>query len=542
MWNTIRYLKPVQVYGRIWFKLITPRADLRAAPPERRLSNTWIPGARRAPSLLGATRFRLLNETRDLSVHGWDDPSLDRLWRYNLHYFDDLNAAGAADREAWHRALLERWVRENPPGRGTGWEPYPASLRIVNWIKWAWRGNTLPQSCLNSLAVQARWLSRRLEVHLLGNHLLANAKALVFAGMFFEGAEASAWLERGLRILAAQVPEQILPDGGQFERSPMYHALALEDLLDLSNAVTSHAQAIGQQWHDEIVAWRTTIGPMRTWLAAMCHPDDEIGFFNDAATQIAPSPAELDRYARQLGFPALDRNRAPLTHLRESGYVRLERGHAVALLDVAPVSPDHVTAHAHADTLSFELSLFGQRILVNSGTSHYHLDAERLRQRGTTAHNTVILDGADSSEVWSGFRLGRRARALDLEIVQGDEVVVRCAHDGYGRLNGRPRHTREWSLGSNVLRVRDTISGVVRHGEALFHVHPAVAVVPEASDRVRLQPADGPGIAFSIKGGRLHQRPATWHPEFGASVPTVCLVAELTGPELQTTLTWGPSS
>ena len=140
--------------------------------------------ARRPISLVDHERFHFLNEIHDLSEHDWDGDTLEKLWRYNLHYFDDLNAQDAATRKDWHRALLVRWVRENPPATGTGWEPYPTALRIVNWIKWSLAGNELPDECLESLAVQTRWLAKRLEIHLLGNHLFANAKALVFAGLF----------------------------------------------------------------------------------------------------------------------------------------------------------------------------------------------------------------------------------------------------------------------------------------------------------------------------------------------------------------------
>src|SRR5690606_6973721 len=150
----------------------------------------------------------------------------------------DLCAEGGDRRSAWHLDLLRDWVAANPPGHGDGWEPYPTSLRIVNWIKWALAGNTLPPACVHSLAVQVRWLRRCLEIHLLGNHLFANAKALVFAGLYFSGPEAHRWLATGLRILEREIAEQILPDGGQFERSTMYHALAYEDMLDLVNATT----------------------------------------------------------------------------------------------------------------------------------------------------------------------------------------------------------------------------------------------------------------------------------------------------------------
>ena len=145
----------------------------------------------------------------------------------------------------------------------------------------------------------------------------------------------------------------------------------------------------------------------------------------------------------------------PCGWLRDSGYVRLAAGPAVALLDVAPLGPDYLPGHAHADTLSFELSLFGQRVIVNGGTSRYGSGPERLAERGTAAHSTVQIDGADSSEVWGGFRVARRARPRDVRVHPGLDPLppvlspaaagacagvleVSAAHDGYCRLPGRP--------------------------------------------------------------------------------------------------------
>ena len=56
-----------------------------------------------------------------------------------------------------------------------------------------------------------------------------------FGGACFNGSEANGWLHKGLDILAEQLAEQILSDGGHFERSPMYHAIILEDMLDVLN-------------------------------------------------------------------------------------------------------------------------------------------------------------------------------------------------------------------------------------------------------------------------------------------------------------------
>lgn len=119
-WETLRHLRPVQIYGRAWSRATRPRPDLHPAPLQRALQGSWVAPARRRRSQTGPEEFCFLNEAHSLSHHGWDDPGLSRLWRYNLHYFDDLNAEGAARRGAWHKALIARWIAENPPGAGSG--------------------------------------------------------------------------------------------------------------------------------------------------------------------------------------------------------------------------------------------------------------------------------------------------------------------------------------------------------------------------------------------------------------------------------------
>jgi len=387
--------------------------------------------------------LRFLNEEHDLDSIGWDDSSISKLWRYNLHYFDDLNGSGAAERAGIHAALVDRWIAENPPVGGTAWEPYPTSLRIVNWIKWSLSGKGLQARWLHSLAIQTRWLRRNVETHLLGNHLIANAKAMVFAGLFFRGPEAEEWLDRGVQILGQELGEQILPDGGHFERSPMYHALVMEDLLDLVNAFTAY----GSQAHGGAGALtdqlRSRTAAMRAWLQAMRHPDESLGLFNDTAEDIAPAAAELDRYAAEVGIEPPVACAAGIVHLPASGYVRVARGDAVALLDTAPIGPDYLPGHGHADTLSFELSVKGRRLIVNGGTSEYGTGPGRQRERSTAAHSTVEIAGENSSEVWAGFRVGRRARPIG-PVIEATERSwrVQCAHDGSRHLPGKPTHRR----------------------------------------------------------------------------------------------------
>jgi uncharacterized heparinase superfamily protein len=543
-WHTVRYLKPIQLYGRLWFKIYRSKPDLRQAPELRDHSGAFLSSAGRKQSLQEKGLFTFLGESASLDDVGWDNPSIEKLWRYNQHYFDDLNAAGAESRKVWHHDLFIRWIKENPPGGGTGWEPYPTSLRIVNWIKWSLAGNTLPSECLYSLAVQIRWLRRHLEFHLLGNHLFANAKALVFAGMFFHGSEADTWLEKGLEILNREIPEQILTDGGQFERSTMYHALALEDMLDLYNVVYLFKEIIPGRWTDFVASWPEIIGQMRHWLRVMCHPDREISFFNDAAIGISPSPSQLEDYAERLGFQVLPDTSDEVTHLAETGYIRIQKGQLVAILDVAPVGPDYLPGHAHADTLSFELSLFEQRVFVNSGTSCYGISAERHRQRGTALHNTVVIDDQNSSEVWGGFRVARRARPFDLKIFQANgSVNVECAHDGYQRLFGNPCHKRRWKFGDKHLLIEDTISGRYGSAEARFYLHPSVIMEETCNDdnegsSVTMVLPHGQTVCISFENCVVRTESSFWYPEFGANKLSMCLVAECKDSLLRSRITW----
>ena len=544
-WQTLRYLKPEQIAGRLRFRLGRPRIERRPAPPCRPPPSRWQAPACRGPSLAGPGAFVFLNQPGHLDTILWDGPERDPLWRYNQHYFDDLNAQAADARTDWHRALLNDWVVRVPAGEGTGWEPYPTSLRIVNWIKWAWRGHTLTPACLDSLAIQARWLRRRLEWHLLGNHLFANAKALIFAGFFFQGPEADRWRACGLRILGRQVPEQILLDGGQFELSPMYHALALEDMLDLANLALSYPAALSDEEQALMTAWAARLPDMVAWLQAMCHPDGDIAFFNDAAFGIAPAPAALKGYADRLGVISPAAETGPIHWLAESGYARLCQGEAVLLCDLARIGPDYLPGHAHADTLSFEVSLYGQRLLVNSGTSVYGTGAERQRQRGTAAHNTVVVANADSSEVWSGFRVARRARPYAVQVGRdGHHLRAEGAHDGYHRLPGRPAHHRQWRLSPGALDVDDWLTGAMPAedtpaAEARFHLHPGIAIRLDGPDCGTCHLAAGQVAHWRAGGGPVRLDTTSWHPAFGVSRANRCLVVPLHRGRASFQLRWG---
>lgn len=534
LFHTVRYLKPVQIYGRLWFKLYRPRFISQSILPIRPRQKEWVVPCEKHSSSLGSNTFRFLNKTRYCEFpRDWNNPGWDKLWLYNLHYFDGLKAEGVEDRREQHVGLIEAWILDNPPGFGNGWEPYPTSLRIVNWIKWSLAGITLSSGMMRSLATQTRYLRQRLEFHLLGNHLFANAKAMVFAGMFFYGEEADKWLEKGLKILAKEIPEQVLSDGGHFERSPMYHAIILEDLLDMSNMMRAYGYPIPEGWLEKS-------DKMLSWLSGMSHPDGEIALFNDSAFGIAPKPADLQTYVERLGMVESASQSIQLKHFEDTGYVRFEKGSAVAFLDVAPVGPDYLPGHAHADTLSFELSLFEQRFIVDTGTSCYGDGSERHRQRGTGAHNTVKINGKNSSEVWGGFRVARRAKPLDLIIENTvGETRVTCSHTGYQRLPGQPVHRRRWTLTNASLQVKDEIHGQYNEAIGRYYFHPNVKIVKsQAPDSLYLMFDDGRRVEFRVDGAECRVLGSTWQPEFGSSCSNQLLEVIFKQSQVITTFWW----
>ncbi len=528
LWHTLRPLRPVQVTNRVWRRVKRTQPHVFAAPPLPERPAPWVKIPAKATSQLHGGDFRFLNDTQNLDQLGWDAPQISKLWRYNLHYFDALLQPVPLS----PNALIARWIAENPAGTGSGWEPYPTSLRLVNWVKFWLQGGALDDTVRASLAQQTDWLLQKLEWHLLGNHLFANGKALLFAALLLEGRLRGRALSQAIRILNREMPEQFLADGGQFERSPMYHALGLEDLLDLHNLLQACPFPGTEQLAQTVKA---AIPAALHWMGVMTHPDGQIGLFNDAAFDIAPAPQALSDYGRRLGFaPAPPPDEGP-TSLTPSGYLRLQAGPATAMLDCAPLGPAYLPGHAHADTLSFELSLEAQRVIVNGGTSVYGTGPERAAQRATRAHATVEVNGRNSSDVWAGFRVGRQAKPGPVQITAPSSVT--CSHDGY-----RPcRHHRTWQLENTQLTLHDRLEGPFSSAQAIFPLHPDWVLIAQTSDTVHLRCQKGavPDLWIQITGAaQITLDPSQWHPRFGAPEDNFTLKIQLQGPQLQTTLSW----
>jgi uncharacterized heparinase superfamily protein len=490
--RTAVHLQPGQVAHRA--RLRAQRTALRRWPragrrllagPSPAAAQGWpadfVPIDARAllpwPGLAGlrSGRIELLGMTRQLDEPAdWQQADAPQLWRFHLHYWDwGWGLAADPDRvraRAVFARLWRSWHAAAELGRGDAWLPYPAALRA-----WSWcglhadlvTGSDLEPAFARELAVHAGFLRRHLESDVGGNHLIKDLKALAGLAVFFADSQL---LRQALRRLVRQLTVQVLPDGGHYERAPAYHCQVLADLIDVAELVRATGAAPSAEITDTI--WR-----MRRWLGAVLSPAGAVPLLNDGY----PVPAGLLNALAPEAPPTV-----PLLTLPDTGLVRAAVGGWHLLSDVGAACPDQLPAHAHADTFGCELHADGMALLVDTGTSTYALGPVRGYERSTAAHNTVEVDGADSTEVWSAFRAGRRARVLDFTASGGADVVTfEAVHDGFRRLHGRPAHRRRWSLKPAGLQVDDLVTGSGRHAVTVWwHLAPGSVIRLEAGGAV----------------------------------------------------------
>jgi uncharacterized heparinase superfamily protein len=490
-----------------------------------------------------ASRFTFLNHALELKSVDWNRRYVGHLWNYQLHYFNCAVPCARAfvergDTRVMRRCqgLIESWTRSARVGRSDGWDAYPVSLRVVNWVY----AYALLADVYDDRDFLARWrasiyqqldfLSRHLEHHLLANHLLKNAKALVVGGLLFAGDPRGArWLREGERLLWRELREQVLADGGHYERAPMYHAIALADFVECFALLAAWKKARNERWDEgEEVAAR--LGAMADFLEAMTHPDGSLALFNDSANADEAAPLPTIAAARAVCGAG---NEAPALVFPETGYYvwRSPGGEERVVVDAGPPAVDYNMAHAHCDLLSYELWLEGRPFVVDAGVHGYGGDRFREYARSTRAHNTVMFDGREQSEVWGTFRVARRAEVVGAE-ARGDAQTwdFRGSYAPY--YDRRLRHERRVRREANgAWVITDTAHGRARRAASFIHLHPDVEAREAGGGRVEcrsgpvkilIEPHAAAGVRIGTQIIRGADAPVQgWHfPDFGIARPS----------------------
>ncbi len=547
--RTVRHLKPSQIAWRLRYSV---RKAVAKAPPN--VSETPVCGAATRDALRGFLRAYARSHSDwafkaedlrsgHLSVLSlaidagdaipWSLPAESKLARYTLHYMDFLRVIALANAEspqpgdgALAHGWMGDWVAHNPAAAGVGWDAFPTSARLINWCLLLSVFPEAPDKVRNSLAVQTAHLVRTIEYDILANHILKNALALIVAGKVLgedspTGAKA---LSIGLSLLKTQLGEQVLADGGHYERSPMYHCQVLEDCLIAFAALKDETETV---WLKE------AIHKMAGFLMRIMHTDGQIPLFGDAVIDPHRSPiALLETAAQTCGFEP-PRSSPACYALDASGIYVMTAVNADArmTLKAGAPGPAYQLGHAHCDMASFELTLGTDRAIVDSGVCEYEAGPMRDYCRSTRAHNTVSIDGREQLECWDAFRVGRRYRPHTIEWsddLASNSTRLRASHDAFTPYS----HERLVVLHKGRFWVViDTVTGPGTFAaESYLHFHPDFALT-QVDDGWEATSANASlaiaGFAISswdhVRG--VEEPRQGWYcPEFGKPVPASALV------------------
>ena len=458
LFNTILYLKPDQVCYRLYYFLRNRLFGKKVK--KKKVANfnpiVWENVFKYENSYLDKDNsFVFLNISYSFfDKIDWNYNRFGKLWTYNLNYFDYLNQENISKETGI--ILIKDYVKKDNLLLD-GKEPYPISLRGINWVKFLSKNKVNEEFIDNNLYNHYYILLKNIEYHLLGNHLLENAFSLLFGSFYFQDEKL---YNKSKKILITELNEQILEDGSHFELSPMYHQIMLFRVLDCIQLIKLNS------WkNDDLLnLLEESSSKMLSWLYKITFNNGDIPMINDCAFQIALSTKELLNYGKLLGI-----NKKNIK-LSDSGYRMFKNEKYELFMDMGEVGASYQPGHVHSDTFNFVLYANNQPFIVDTGTSTYEKNDRRQLERSTSSHNTITIGDYDQTQVWGGFRVGKRAGIMSL--IESDNKFS-SSHDGYKNIG--IIHNRKFITNKDSIHIFDKLNNhEIYEKIAHFHFHPLV--------------------------------------------------------------------
>ena len=561
--------------------------DLGQPPRWNRDPKTGI----QAPLVFGKTL-----DYRDPDLVG----DIKYLWEPNrhLHLVTLAQAYALSGEDRYFHELAEQldsWFVACPHPLGPNWaSALEAAMRLINWsVAWQLIGGVqcrkfarehyagFRDRWLRSVYQHAEFVRGWFSLHSsANNHLIGEAAGLLVAGLTWpHWKRAGLWADTGQRILEREALAQNAPDGVNREQAVSYQRFVLQLLLLGLLAARANDRRFAAEYEarveamlDYLVSIMDTAGNVPQFGDA---DDAEVLRFGgahcgyksllatgailfrrgdfklkagtlDDATRWLLGPGADERYA------SLDTERTRLPQRQafpHGGYYVLgcdfdTPSEIRMVADAGPLGYRSIAAHGHADALSFTLSACGQELLLDPGTYAYHTQgAWRQYFRGTSAHNTVRIDGQDQSVQGGNFLWLRKANAgCSLWLSSAEKDRFEGWHDGYLRLADPVRHRRSIELHKRTRRIviEDTLEMAEDHEvELFFHCHEASLVL--AQDGGFIVRRGGTSLQIhlpKVASARTHCYRGSLAPLAGwvsrsfdcrAPAPTIAWAARLTG-------------
>ena len=497
--------------GASWQRLLhqSPfwQRSLNGPAPDRILVNprSFHPKSIAEAELLIMGRFRLPGgdaTARDGSPFFIKAPS--EQWAEALHSFHWLrhfDAGGSEPVQEHLRQLIAHWIRTHGSWHDIAWRPQVTARRLVTWAAFGrlilTNADVLFRSrVLLSMARQARHLLKTANTAPAGLDRLVAAIGLVQSGVFLPDGDAR--MAKGLHMLAEELGEQVLPDGGHISRNPETVLSVASDLLSLVDAMTQRDLIVP-------VTIRRALDRMMPMIRFMLHGDGRLALFNGGTEGVGG-------WAQTLLSYDTGRTRETL-HSTQAGYHRIACGETLLIADCGVAPPAQVSHGAHAGVLSFELSIGEERIIVNGGTAPMKGAEWVQAMRATAAHSTVTIADTSSAHVvsgaWARRLLGARltdgpTRIEHKRHENESGILLNTSHDGYVKPFALV-HERDIFVAhdGNDIRGEDRLvprgAAASHRFAARFHLHPSVKAA---------RGADRKSVVLTLPSG------ATWR--FGA--------------------------
>lgn len=499
------------------------------------------------------------------------------LWELGRHqHLIPLAVAYAVSGESRYRdavaAQIEDWIDRNPYGSGVHWcSSLELALRLISWavvhsllsLRDGADGlfatvadrEKLGRAIYQQVRFIRHYLSRYSSAN---NHLIGELTGIWTACCIFDlGQEGDDYAAFARRELEHEASLQIFPDGVDKEQATYYHLWVLEYLLFAWVVGARSGHEFSRVFHDRLLAmagFLRDISPVGGLPPQIGDADD--GFvtrfglswpdnpYRDVlaavdvvvgdGTLVSPVPQKAFWYG--LGMDKLperttsahDATRIYPVFYREGGYAVLGGKGMHVVFDAGSLGYPSIAAHGHADSLNFCLALDGEWWLVDPGTYAYHGEpAWRDYFRGTSAHNTAVIDGGNQSLIGGPFLWLKHAKATmgDCGGNANGRQWAEGSHDGYLRFGVQHMRRVELAAGSTELTVSDFFEGRGEHEVALyFHFAPDIdlrhtaeggwlAVKSGSSRRLRLELDDR--LTWQVVRGGLSPILGWYSPSLG---------------------------
>ena len=407
----------------------------------------------------------------------WEPARLQHLMILLQHLSVDCDTATHRSIQNDIQSRLFEWLAQNPFLHGPHYmSVMECGLRIPVFIKALQTLEHLSTDEREQLLLtifQHGWLiSKRLSLYSsLGNHTVSECVGLIMAGgLFKQSTLGQEWLNTGIALLEQECYHQILADGGPAEQSFSYHRFVL-DLYWL----TIHFLTDNNIHDCSAMQQRIAIG--ETFMQTIQRGNESLPMVGDSDDGFAIAPC----LSPVRDIPSANKSQEPLESFADSGYslLRNKNGFRV-LFDHGVLGMEPLNNHGHADCLSFFASVGDKDFLVDPGTFQYN-GASALRRyfKGTSAHNTVCIDGQDQTRQLTSFVWDRSfAVVCNHRINSEGQHIVTGTHNGYILQDIDVRHSRTLMFDPDgTLTIEDSFTGNGNHKYALhFHLHPAVTV------------------------------------------------------------------